>query len=159
MSFFVLMIVILVYFFYFCETIPISKKCNYILNFFVSHLQLHLASLQIWTTLNWTIDKYLNVMFNLFRYHIIIIVLIIYFQLSSKEQKTIPENLPLPTDTYKLKYLQCEAEMKEGYKQYSQRAVKEKINNNLFHELPGKIAEKKVTFIHYPYITTLPKIL
>uniref|UniRef100_A0A0F7ZA08 Calcyphosin-2 n=1 Tax=Crotalus adamanteus TaxID=8729 RepID=A0A0F7ZA08_CROAD len=64
-------------------------------------------------------------------------------ELSSKEQKTIPENLPLPTDTYKLKYLQYEAEMKEGYKQYSQRLAKKKINNNLFHELPGKIAEKK----------------
>uniref|UniRef100_A0A8C6X4K9 Calcyphosine 2 n=1 Tax=Naja naja TaxID=35670 RepID=A0A8C6X4K9_NAJNA len=63
--------------------------------------------------------------------------------LSSKEQKTIPENLPLPTDIYKLKYQQYEREMKEGYKQYSQRAAKKKINNNLFHELPGKVAEKK----------------
>ncbi|XP_013914965.1 PREDICTED: calcyphosin-2 [Thamnophis sirtalis] len=64
-------------------------------------------------------------------------------ELSSKEQKTIPENLPLPTDIYKLKYQQYETEMKEGYKQYSQRAAKKKINNNLFHELPCKIAEKK----------------
>ncbi|KAG8137894.1 hypothetical protein E2320_003844 [Naja naja] len=64
-------------------------------------------------------------------------------ELSSKEQKTIPENLPLPTDIYKLKYQQYEREMKEGYKQYSQRAAKKKINNNLFHELPGKVAEKK----------------
>ncbi|XP_026523498.1 calcyphosin-2 isoform X1 [Notechis scutatus] len=64
-------------------------------------------------------------------------------ELSSKEQKTIPENLPLPTDIYKLKYQQYETEMKEGYKQYSQRAAKKKTNNNLFHELPGKIAEKK----------------
>ncbi|XP_070611833.1 calcyphosin-2 isoform X2 [Erythrolamprus reginae] len=64
-------------------------------------------------------------------------------QLSSKEQKTIPENLPLPTDIYKLKYQQYETEMKEGYKQYSQRAVKKKIKNNLFHELPDKIAEEK----------------
>ncbi|ETE66790.1 Calcyphosin-2, partial [Ophiophagus hannah] len=63
-------------------------------------------------------------------------------ELSSKEQKTIPENLPLPTDIYKLKYQQYETEMKEGYKQYSQRAAKKKINN-LFHDLPGKIAEKK----------------
>uniref|UniRef100_A0A670YFD0 Calcyphosine 2 n=1 Tax=Pseudonaja textilis TaxID=8673 RepID=A0A670YFD0_PSETE len=42
-----------------------------------------------------------------------------------------------------MKYQQYETEMKEGYKQYSQRAAKKKINNNLFHELPGKIAEKK----------------
>ncbi|KAM6435831.1 calcyphosin-2 isoform 2-T3 [Liasis olivaceus] len=60
-----------------------------------------------------------------------------------EEQKTIPENLPLPTDTYKLKYQQYEAEMKEGYKQYSQRAAKKKTNNNQIHELPGRIAEKK----------------
>nr|XP_033807610.1 calcyphosin-2 isoform X3 [Geotrypetes seraphini] len=42
---------------------------------------------------------------------------------SSLEQKIIPENLPLPSDKYKLKYQQYEAEMKEGYKQYSQEAA------------------------------------
>uniref|UniRef100_A0A8D0GPW2 Calcyphosine 2 n=1 Tax=Sphenodon punctatus TaxID=8508 RepID=A0A8D0GPW2_SPHPU len=50
-------------------------------------------------------------------------------ELSLSEQKTIPENLPPPTDTYKLKYQQYEADMKEGYKQYSQRTAKEKTNN------------------------------
>ncbi|XP_072719846.1 calcyphosin-2 isoform X4 [Ciconia boyciana] len=49
------------------------------------------------------------------------------------EQKTIPENLPSPTDRYKLKYRQYEADMKEEYKQYSQR-----------------IAEKKKDHLHCP---------
>ncbi|XP_029453019.1 calcyphosin-2 isoform X2 [Rhinatrema bivittatum] len=44
-------------------------------------------------------------------------------QLSTLEQKIIPENLPTPSDKYKLKYQQYEAEMKEGYKQHSQRAA------------------------------------
>ncbi|XP_009980397.1 PREDICTED: calcyphosin-2-like [Tauraco erythrolophus] len=42
------------------------------------------------------------------------------------EQKTIPENLPFPTDRYKLKYRQYEADMKEEYKQYSQRIAEKK---------------------------------
>ncbi|XP_064305837.1 calcyphosin-2 isoform X1 [Phalacrocorax carbo] len=42
------------------------------------------------------------------------------------EQKTIPENLPSPTDRYKLKYCQYEADMKEEYKQYSQRIAEKK---------------------------------
>ncbi|XP_074913810.1 calcyphosin-2 [Buteo buteo] len=42
------------------------------------------------------------------------------------EQKTIPENLPSPTDRYKLKYRQYEADMKEEYKQYSQRIAGKK---------------------------------
>ncbi|XP_075351853.1 calcyphosin-2 isoform X1 [Mycteria americana] len=42
------------------------------------------------------------------------------------EQKTIPENLPSPTDRYKLKYRQYEADMKEEYKQYSQRIAEKK---------------------------------
>ncbi|XP_008945421.1 PREDICTED: calcyphosin-2-like [Merops nubicus] len=42
------------------------------------------------------------------------------------EQKTIPENLPSPTDRYKLKYHQYEADMKEEYKQYSQRTAEKK---------------------------------
>ncbi|KAJ6651430.1 hypothetical protein lerEdw1_021003 [Lerista edwardsae] len=59
------------------------------------------------------------------------------------EQKTISENLPSPTDTYKLKYQQYEAEMKEGYKQYSQRAAEKKSNCNQSYESPRKITEKK----------------
>ncbi|XP_009461513.1 PREDICTED: calcyphosin-2-like [Nipponia nippon] len=42
------------------------------------------------------------------------------------EQKTIPENLPSPTDRYRLKYRQYEADMKEEYKQYSQRMAEKK---------------------------------
>ncbi|NXV79621.1 CAYP2 protein, partial [Atlantisia rogersi] len=42
------------------------------------------------------------------------------------EQKTIPENLPSPTDRYKLKYRQYEADMKEEYQQYSRRIAGKK---------------------------------
>ncbi|NWW91568.1 CAYP2 protein, partial [Rhynochetos jubatus] len=45
-------------------------------------------------------------------------------------QKTIPENLPSPADRYKLKYRQYEADMKEEYKQYSQR-ISEKKKDHL----------------------------
>uniref|UniRef100_K7F4E7 Uncharacterized protein n=1 Tax=Pelodiscus sinensis TaxID=13735 RepID=K7F4E7_PELSI len=64
-------------------------------------------------------------------------------ELSLLEQKTIPENLPPPTDKYKLKYQQYEAEMKEGYKQYSQRTVENKINSAQFQESSRKTAEKE----------------
>ncbi|XP_013802741.1 calcyphosin-2 [Apteryx mantelli] len=47
-------------------------------------------------------------------------------QHSPLEQKTIPENLPSPTDKYKVKYQQYETEMKERYKQYSQRIAEKK---------------------------------
>ncbi|OPJ80360.1 calcyphosin-2 isoform A [Patagioenas fasciata monilis] len=47
-------------------------------------------------------------------------------QHSVLEQKTIPENLRSPTDKYKLKYRQYEADMKEEYKQYSQRIAEKK---------------------------------
>ncbi|XP_074683318.1 calcyphosin-2 isoform X5 [Strix aluco] len=42
------------------------------------------------------------------------------------EQKTIPENLPSPTAKYKLKYRQYEADLREEYKQYSQRIAEKK---------------------------------
>ncbi|KAM7177838.1 calcyphosin-2 isoform 2-T3 [Macrochelys suwanniensis] len=61
----------------------------------------------------------------------------------SLEQKTIPENLPSPTDKYKLKYQQYEAEMKEGYKQYSQRTAEKKKNNAQFQESSRKTAHKE----------------
>ncbi|NXG55746.1 CAYP2 protein, partial [Hemiprocne comata] len=51
-------------------------------------------------------------------------------QNSVLEQKTIPENLPSPTDRYKMKYLQYEADMKEEYKKYSQR-IEEKKEEHL----------------------------
>ncbi|XP_054845034.1 calcyphosin-2 isoform X2 [Eublepharis macularius] len=61
----------------------------------------------------------------------------------SLEQNTVPENLPPPADAYKLKYQQYEAEMKEGYKQYSQRAAEEKAKNSQCHEFPRKNSEEK----------------
>eukprot|EP00075_Anas_platyrhynchos_P021638 XP_027310891.1 calcyphosin-2 isoform X2 [Anas platyrhynchos] len=42
------------------------------------------------------------------------------------EQKIIPEDLPSPTDKYKLKYRQYEADVKEEYKQYSERIAEKK---------------------------------
>ncbi|KAM9578145.1 calcyphosin-2 isoform 7-T7 [Guaruba guarouba] len=47
-------------------------------------------------------------------------------QHSVLEQKTIPENLLSPTDRYNQKYWQYEADMKEEYKQYSQRIAEKK---------------------------------
>ncbi|XP_053882729.1 calcyphosin-2 isoform X1 [Malaclemys terrapin pileata] len=61
----------------------------------------------------------------------------------SLEQKTIPENLPSPTNKYKLKYQQYEADMKEGYKQYSQRTTEKKINNAQSQESSRKTADKE----------------
>ncbi|XP_062838811.1 calcyphosin-2 [Anolis carolinensis] len=58
------------------------------------------------------------------------------------EQNTVPENLPPPADRYKLKYQQYEAEMKEEYKRYSQRAEEKKTNNETC-EPPGKMDEKE----------------
>ncbi|XP_048357897.1 calcyphosin-2 isoform X1 [Sphaerodactylus townsendi] len=63
-------------------------------------------------------------------------------ELSLWEQNIVPENLPLPADSYRLKYQQYEAEMKEGYKQYSQRATEKKANSHS-HVLPVKITEQK----------------
>ncbi|XP_066579745.1 calcyphosin-2 isoform X2 [Amia ocellicauda] len=37
------------------------------------------------------------------------------------EVKTVPENLPAPSDRYQIKYKQYEAELKENYRQHSQR--------------------------------------
>ncbi|XP_068525249.1 calcyphosin-2 isoform X1 [Anas acuta] len=41
-------------------------------------------------------------------------------------EKIIPEDLPSPTDKYKLKYRQYEADVKEEYKQYSERIAEKK---------------------------------
>ncbi|XP_019468847.1 calcyphosin-2 isoform X3 [Meleagris gallopavo] len=45
------------------------------------------------------------------------------------QQRTLPENLPTPTDKYKQKYRQYEADMKEEYKQYSERTAEKKRNH------------------------------
>uniref|UniRef100_A0A9L0T449 Calcyphosine 2 n=1 Tax=Equus caballus TaxID=9796 RepID=A0A9L0T449_HORSE len=52
---------------------------------------------------------------------------------ADEEQDVIPENLPAPTDKYKLKYQQYETEMKKAYKQYSQRKA-EKAKSNVTHQ-------------------------
>lgn len=74
--------------------------------------------------------------------------IILHFQLSLWEQSIVPENLPPPTDAYKLKYQQYEAEMKEGYKQYSQREAEKKAKNSQSHESLRKISEQKVIYIN-----------
>lgn len=65
-------------------------------------------------------------------------------QHSVLEQKTIPENLPSPTDRYKLKYCQYEADMKEEYKQYSQRIAEKKKDHLQCPEASVKVAAKEV---------------
>ncbi|XP_062971720.1 calcyphosin-2 [Cynocephalus volans] len=65
--------------------------------------------------------------------------------LNELEQDIIPENLPAPTSKYKLKYQQYKTEMKEGYKQYSQKNA-EKTKSNIIHQQSprNKIDEKCV---------------
>ncbi|XP_070927509.1 calcyphosin-2 isoform X4 [Macaca nemestrina] len=65
--------------------------------------------------------------------------------LNKLDQNMIPENLPAPTDKYKLKYQQYKTEMKEGYKQYSQIDA-ENTNSNVTHQQSprNKIDEKCV---------------
>uniref|UniRef100_H2ZUJ7 Calcyphosine 2 n=1 Tax=Latimeria chalumnae TaxID=7897 RepID=H2ZUJ7_LATCH len=46
-----------------------------------------------------------------------------------QEEKTVPENLPAPSDKYREKYKQYEVEMKENYKQFSQRVVEKSKGN------------------------------
>ncbi|XP_025068300.1 calcyphosin-2 isoform X3 [Alligator sinensis] len=59
------------------------------------------------------------------------------------EQKTVPENLPSPADKYKLKYQQYEAEMKEGYKLYSQRTAEKRKDNAQSQECSQRIANRE----------------
>ncbi|XP_038612592.1 calcyphosin-2 isoform X2 [Tachyglossus aculeatus] len=56
-------------------------------------------------------------------------------------QKTIPEDLPSPSDKYKLKYRQYEAEMKDGYRAYTQRSTAKKKNDTA-QQSPRKIERK-----------------
>ncbi|XP_032202851.1 calcyphosin-2 isoform X2 [Mustela erminea] len=62
--------------------------------------------------------------------------------LNELEQDIIPENLPAPTSKYKLKYQQYETEMKEGYKQYSQRNA-EKTKSKITQQSPRKKIDDK----------------
>nr|KAF6451870.1 calcyphosine 2 [Molossus molossus] len=53
--------------------------------------------------------------------------------LNELEQDIIPEDLPAPTGKYRLKYQQYKTEMKEAYKQYSQRNA-ERTKSNITHQ-------------------------
>ncbi|KFP39532.1 Calcyphosin-2, partial [Chlamydotis macqueenii] len=70
-----------------------------------------------------------------------------YAQHHQAQQKTIPENLPSPTDRYKLKYRQYEADAKEEYKQYSQRIAEKKKDHLQCPEASRKVAGKEGTQI------------
>ncbi|XP_045868809.1 calcyphosin-2 isoform X6 [Meles meles] len=59
-----------------------------------------------------------------------------------EEQDIIPENLPAPTSKYKLKYQQYKTEMKEGYKQYSQRNA-EMTKSKITQQSPRKKIDDK----------------
>uniref|UniRef100_A0A0P6J478 Calcyphosin-2 n=1 Tax=Heterocephalus glaber TaxID=10181 RepID=A0A0P6J478_HETGA len=63
--------------------------------------------------------------------------------LNELEQDIIPENLPSPTDKYKLKYEQYKTEMKEGYKQYSQRNAEKTKSDNIHQQSPRKKIDKQ----------------
>ncbi|XP_063502578.1 calcyphosin-2 isoform X3 [Pongo pygmaeus] len=60
-----------------------------------------------------------------------------------EDQNIIPENLPAPTDKYKLKYQQCKTEMKEGYKQYSQRNAENTKSNVTYKQSPRNKRDEK----------------
>ncbi|KAL0611458.1 Calcyphosin-2 [Plecturocebus cupreus] len=65
--------------------------------------------------------------------------------LNELDQNIMPENLPAPTDKYKLKFQQCKTEIKEGYKQYSQRNTENTKSNIIHLQSPrNKIDEKCV---------------
>nr|XP_016779364.1 calcyphosin-2 isoform X4 [Pan troglodytes] len=67
------------------------------------------------------------------------------YHLNKLDQNTIPENLPAPTDKYKLKYQQSKTEIKESYKQYSQRNAENTKSNVTHKQSPrNKIDEKCV---------------
>ncbi|XP_078194188.1 calcyphosin-2 isoform X5 [Callithrix jacchus] len=63
--------------------------------------------------------------------------------LNELDQNIIPDNLPAPTDKYKLKYQPYKTEIKEGYKQYSQRNT-ENTKSNITHlQSPRNKIDKK----------------
>ncbi|KFU93699.1 Calcyphosin-2, partial [Chaetura pelagica] len=81
-------------------------------------------------------------------------------QSSVLEQKTILGNLPSPTDRYKMKYLQYEADMKEEYKKYSQRIEEKKKEHLKCPAASIKVAGKEDTQLqdgHGDDLTALDK--
>ncbi|XP_009325936.1 PREDICTED: calcyphosin-2-like [Pygoscelis adeliae] len=80
-------------------------------------------------------------------------------QHSVLEQKTVPENLLSPTDRYKLKYRQYEADMKEEYKQYSQRIAEKRKDHLQCPEASIKVAGKEViAFLEIKYMLVFGEV-
>lgn len=71
---------------------------------------------------------------------------IAYFFFFFQEQDIIPEDLPAPTGKYRLKYQQYKAEMKEGYKQYSQRNAEKTKLNIRYQPSPRNRIDDKVMY-------------
>uniref|UniRef100_A0A452FTW0 Calcyphosine 2 n=1 Tax=Capra hircus TaxID=9925 RepID=A0A452FTW0_CAPHI len=61
-------------------------------------------------------------------------------------QDRIPENLPAPTDKYKLKHQQYKTEMKGGYKQYSQRNAEKAKSSVTYQQTPRNKTDDKVMY-------------
>ena len=68
------------------------------------------------------------------------------FSFYLQDQNTIPENLPAPTDKYKLKYQQSKTEIKESYKQYSQRNAENTKSNVTHKQSPRNKIDEKVMY-------------
>ncbi|KAI4587866.1 hypothetical protein MJG53_020544 [Ovis ammon polii x Ovis aries] len=62
------------------------------------------------------------------------------------EQDRIPENLPAPTDKYKLKHQQYKTETKGGYKQYSQRNAEKAKSSVTYQQTPRNKTDDKVMY-------------
>ncbi|XP_073940049.1 calcyphosin-2 isoform X1 [Castor canadensis] len=60
-----------------------------------------------------------------------------------EEQDIIPENLPAPSSKYKQKYQQYETEVKEGYKQYSQRNAEKAKSHITRQQTPRNKTDKR----------------
>ncbi|KAJ1061984.1 hypothetical protein K5549_008151 [Capra hircus] len=61
----------------------------------------------------------------------------------SDDEDRIPENLPAPTDKYKLKHQQYKTEMKGGYKQYSQRNAEKAKSSVTYQQTPRNKTDDK----------------
>ncbi|XP_053442031.1 calcyphosin-2 isoform X1 [Nycticebus coucang] len=60
-----------------------------------------------------------------------------------EEEDVKPENLPARTGKYKLKYQQYENEMRDGYKQFSQRNAEKTISNTAHQQSPENKTDEK----------------
>lgn len=62
------------------------------------------------------------------------------------EQDIIPENLPAPSDKYKVKHQQYKTEMEGGYKQYSQRNAEKAKSSTTHQQTPRNKTDDKVMY-------------